>query len=382
MTNLISLALLLTLVGCGQAPLPSSRPVVRTPPEAHMAPPRATDHIATMVVSRGYGPPGEDRHLVMRAGGWIREERTSQGRTVFVHSDLGSGVSINYARDSAGRIFYLQADRHPASDRYHVMRRVPTGRRGRALGERCEVWSTTRVGERPGEGVNWLSCETRDGVQLWTRAESLRSGSVLGSARATSVERRPLRREEVRPPAALLDLASWREGSVFPAAATPRYDVRFEAAGGGGVRILRRQGEWTYSERPGLDGGRRLDIRNDVAFFGYEEEVGGRPVRLNLQRRRDDQPVDEERWNLIDHRAPETMLGETCRWMVPANLPTDTTHNECRTADGVPLALEEGSWGTSTRYVAVSATRAPLTATAFAPPPRSSDWAAWGILDR
>lgn len=353
----------------------------RTPPEAHMAPPAAADHIAVMTVSRGHGPPGEDRHVVMRSGSWIREERTTQGRTSSYHSDLRSGVSIGYARDPAGRVFYFTMSRHPDSDRYYLMRRAPTGRSARALGERCDLWSTTRLNERPGEGVNWLSCETRDGVQLWTRAESMRSGSVLSSARTVSVERRRLRPDEVRPPAALFDLAIWRDGATFPRAAATHYAVRFAASRGlPGARAVRRQGDWTYSERPGLDGGRSVTIENGVAFYHYAEQADGRPVQLQLQRRRAGEPLTAEGgWRLIEHRAAATVLGETCRWRVPVNLPTDTTRNECHAEDGVPLMLEEGGWGSVTRYTATSVSRAPLAASDFAPPDRSLDPAAWGF---
>jgi hypothetical protein len=353
----------------------------RAPPEAHMAPPLAADHIAVMAVNRGHGPPGEDRHMVMRSGSWIREERTSQGRTAFYHSELRAGVSIAYVRDPGGNISYFTVSRHPDDDQYHLMRRAPTGRSARALGERCRLWSTTRLNEQPGEGVKWLSCETRDGIQLWTRAESMRSGSILRSARAISVERRRLRLEEVRPPATLFDLAIWLDGARFPREAATRYAVRFAASRGlPGTRIVRRQGDWTYSERPGADGGRSVTIENGVASYSYTEQADGRPIHLQLQRRpAGEPPAAEGDWRLIEHRAAATVLGESCRWLVPVNVPTDTTHNECRTEGGVPLMLEEGGWGSVTRYTATDVSRAPLAADDFAPPDRSLDSAAWGI---
>ena len=135
-------------------------------PVRHSAPPIAVDHVAIVEVERLYQPHAGGRKTVSRSGSWIWEQNIQSGVSGNLHLDLSSGVSVSYSRDLDGSYRSLSISRYPSTDTYHMFRRVRTDERDAVLGETCEIWSTTRSGEREGEGVNWLTCETVDGITL------------------------------------------------------------------------------------------------------------------------------------------------------------------------------------------------------------------------
>ncbi len=347
--------------------------VVRMP---QMPSPRAVDHVMVMVANRGSGPPGEDRHAITRSGPWLRDDLTTQGRTEVHHADLRSGTSFSYARGEDGRIRNLHASRNPRSDRYHRYRRADTGRRATALGESCRVWSTTRLGVEAGHGVNWLSCETEDGVQLWRRAESMGSGSELSSARAVSLARRPVRADQARIPADFFRLDSWRAGAIWRDVAGYRVRLVQQSGTVSRERFLQRQGDWGSSDTWGSDGSRRLFMYNNVAALVFHHESGRRPVLMQITRQSAEWSV--EQWVEQEGRPPEIVLGERCRWMRWAALVADAFHLQCQAEDGVPLKVEEGGRGRRDVFVATNVRRGRLRPSWFVPPREARSAAAWG----
>lgn len=376
MVRLFSIALVLVLLGRDE--LAGYRPV---PPQAYAAPAEAADHVAEILVNEGEGRRG-GRSRLMRHGNWLREDQLIEGRVFTAHSDFASATSFTYTRGGDGRYDSVWVSR-PASGGLGRYRRFDTGRRETALGAGCRIWNTRGPGDSEEEGVNALSCDTRDGITLWTRTELARGGTVVSQTRALSFQRRPVPAAMARPPADLLRLAFWRPGDSAWAAAGPDFRVEFAADGRGAPpsrlrRILQRHGDWRSTDKWQYDGSRLLTMHNRRASLTYRQDIDGRPVMLQIYAPGEVEAIEED-WQPIADRAAETVLGESCRWMRWAALVADAAYHECRAADGVPLRIEEWSRGQNASFTATSVSRARLSPAAFAPPPAAVDWAAWGV---
>jgi hypothetical protein len=348
----------------------------------------AADHEAIVLYDEGVGQNRARRLSLVRSGRWLRE---GDGLST-THSDFESGTSVGYMRDEAGQYRHLAITRAATSDIYGRYRRERTGGQDRALGEACEIWRLVRAGDTDRNGIEVQSCETRDGIQLWTRSRSRRTGSVLNESRMLSFRRRAVRPGEVRPPADLLRWAYWRDLAPLGAMpAQPRaqfdYDLRLTAAGLGGEqsRILRRRGPWTYTESVLGEARRSIGIDNRVIMLAYHAEADGRPISLTVSRLSPEQLLanDGAGHRRLDPPESGQVIGETCFWSDHVShygvVVTSGSHRECLTADGLPLRVANHHRGWIANLTATALRRGSPPRAALMPPREAFDWARWGI---
>jgi hypothetical protein len=349
------------------------------PPEDRTATLEATGHVATFV--RGDGRSVERRDVVTRLGNWIRSDRVARGRTTTHYSHLGSGTSFSYWRGANGGIEAIRVARDAEASPYDRMYRAPTGRRGRLLGETCYVWRTTTVGELEGD-LEWLSCETRDGIQLWVREQWRSTGQLLTASRAVAISRRPFAPDQVRPPADFFALGSLPDGPAW-AEPGPDYRVVLESESvdgdGRGRLIIQRRGEFRLRDYLNEDGSRRLSLGQGAFTIFYQEERGGRPVSLWINRMPDDNILEIGGERVASAgREPESVLGETCYWMQSTVMVSHYRWAECETNDGAVLQIDEQSMAGHTVYRATSISRQRLTPADFRLPDRALSLNGWG----
>jgi hypothetical protein len=376
-------ALIMALAVMAQSPAG-----IRLPPGTHFyhAPPIAVDHEAVVVSHMISGSDtsagqNERRYMILRSGSWLREGGAVDGRTGFAYSDFAAGISIAYSRDVDG-YQGLIIRRHSDTDNYSLYQRRPTGTRERVLGEDCEVWLTTRVGSSGGSGqLDLLSCDTSDGIQLWSRAVGSR-GVIIAESRTISFRRRPVRPEEVRPPADLLRWDYWRSLPAreslpaWPARRPRNYELHLQGGAdayeGERERLLRSHGDWTYTDTVGHERDRRVRIDNRVILIDYQADADGRPVALVIQRLQ----AGWTGWRAyvaVDPPASESVIGEACTWSHQYD------YRYCVTADGLPLRVREHHHGLIADLTATRVIRRQPPLSALMPPTEAFDWARWGV---
>ncbi len=355
------------------------------PPGAEEMPAQAVDHVAVVEQAAMHGYLARRREII-RSGTWLREARFAPDERGTSYSDFASGATFRIGLNPLGAVLSVSASRHRPGGYYFQTRRTATGRRDTALGEDCAIWSLVRIGDAEGEGIEVQVCETADGIQLWRRALSRRNGTLLSEERATSFERRPVRPEEVRPPADLFALAPWPRGAAVPAPDVPGYEVRLTSRSRGAVQeqILRRHGPLWSGQRDSDGGTRQYWARDAVSRFSYSAEPDGRPLELAVSRLGPGPRLVElgpPRWQRVGGRAPRTVLRERCTWQEDASVRSTDIHYTCRTADEIPLMLEDDwHWDSVTDiWVARSLVRRAWAPGDFAPPAAATDWASWGV---
>jgi hypothetical protein len=357
--------------------------VAADPAAVHVA-----DHEAVVISYRNNHQERDVTRTLVRSGRWLREGIASGG----THSDFESGTSVTYDRDEAGRYRYIAIGRTATNDSYSRYRRERTGGRDRALGEDCEIWRQVRVNSEP-YGPEVLSCETHDGIRLWTRTQGMDiRHTIVAETRTLSFRRRPVAPSEVLPPADLLRWAYWfnlppLSGTPPPPRAPLDYELRLGAGddyGSERSRIMRRRGPWTYLEQVRGDGNRAVTIDNRIVALTYEAEADGRPIRLTLQRMPAIQLRNNESASYVrvDPPASERVLGETCFWSerdLGAGTFTSGSHRLCLTADGLPLRIFERHRVLMANLTATALTRERPPFAAMMPPREAFDWSRWGI---
>lgn len=363
------------------AAAPAATPT-HAPPGLADAAPFAVDHVVVMEVreSAGIGS-GDNRRTIMRTGQWARVESVYADRTETLYADLGTGTSYLIVRDRAGVVQRLKVERYSEDDAFDLRRRAPTGRRDSALGQACDIWTIT------GQYFNEESCETADGIQLSARFPSSGGGQDIFAARAISVERRAVRPEEVRPPRDFFRLAPW---PVLAENGQAGYEVRLVSTTRGSAReqVRRRQGGSGSGYRDSDNGTRDFGASSPISHYFYKTEADGRPLTLEVERwsasrfRREARLA--EQWERLGGRPTRTVLGERCTWQEDRAFLSTDQHYECRTGDGIALALEDHwDWDSVVdRWTASSLRRRPLSGADFSPPAPAVDWATWETLRR
>jgi hypothetical protein len=254
-----------------------------------------------------------------------------------------------------------------------------TGKRETFLGESCTVWSAGHAKlSYLGSQLEKLSCLTDDGIELWSRFVG-KYGVTL-SSEATSIERRPVTVDEVRPPQNLLALGWWDNEEAKASLFHPDFEAVLEVrngmptlAGVGGpiTRTIRRHYPWTYIEDK--DGGilRRLAIthayrRMELSFVGPGGRGDAESSLMIWRRPSAEQSVSGIKPKDMGHS--ETILGEECRWFDLMPGIADAGSAECRTNDGIPLKQSTWSRGGGTVATAISLARRPLALDDVRPP--------------
>jgi hypothetical protein len=296
-------------------------------------------------------------------------------------------VTFSYSTDQHGRVRGLGLAR--SANSYERLLRERTGRRDHAVGEACEIWRVYRPDEARDTIRGIESCETADGIQLWTRAQY--SSGFVQLSRMISLRRRPVEPAEVRPAAHLLRWSDWRDLSPPGPAPTRRltgYEVRLESlqrAGATQTQVMRRRGDWTYLEAIRGDGSRIVALDNRAMFLSYQAGPDGRPTNLSLQLMAPEQlrAIDNVRYEPISPRQSEQVLGETCLYSQQAGpeavIVTSGTHRECMTGDGLLLRYFSAHRVLQADLTATALSRRAPPLAALMPPREAFDWRAWGI---
>lgn len=347
-------------------------------------PAQAADHVVVVEQAAMHGSLARRREI-RRSGPWLREETFARDRPGLSHSNFASGTTFQIARDPLGAILGVTASRDEPGE-YFRYRRTPTGRHDNVLGEDCQVWSLVRIGDADGEGIEVQACETADGIQLWSRALSRRNGTLLSDERAISLERRPVQPGEVLPPADFFSRAPWP--TLAGAGAARGYEVVLASTSRGRrlETVVRGQsGAGGSRSDDHIDGDRSYWATDGTRRLSYRAGADGRPLRLSVEviEAASPRPVRllSGRWEALPGRRAERVLGERCTWQEETSIRSTDAHYECRTADGVPLMLEDHwHWDSIVdRYRAERVARRPLTGADLSVPAAATDWASWGV---
>jgi hypothetical protein len=339
------------------------------PPHNLFTPLEAVDNVVKIVVTPIGGSRPNQEVTVFRSGAWQREEsRTEEGVVSNRFANFDRGISVNWSRKDGWE--YLEARQDLVASGGYIRRR--TGETQTWAGETCAVWAWRPEKEH---GPTWLSCVTKDGIELWQGINSGNDGKVREYFHAIHVERRPLHAEEVQLPAEALDWKRWLTG--LPAAAGPAI-IDHEVTLGddqGTEIIIRKSGAWTLEDQRRSAMAPSFMLHHPQASLTFTETKNG----LSLILGRNTVPAvpgsDRMPPVLLENPPPETILNRRCTWYDIWPNVSDGGRFECRDADGVVLGRTGWSWGSMN--LDVRATRfergAPPEA-AFAPLTRAFSW--------
>jgi hypothetical protein len=341
------------------------------------------DHVVTMVESQ------YSRKIaawnVTHQGDWTRVDRVSDSYsfTEYVSTNGIANLRI-HGQDSAVSFVHGREPNYSGADR----EARNTGERQTHLGENCTVWDVWRIKrERAGYDLSHLSCITDDGIELWQR--SVGGNSVVSSAEATRVERRPVAPDEARPPLTLLTLDWWDQNVPAPTApATPDHETIMELSGnsaeaGKSIRVTRRLGPWQSLGETVNGVLRSLHITHDShqMRFDYSNGEPSAPKRLDITRAASapGNPATPASGQPRDMNRSEAILGETCGWFDTAPEMADAGRSACLTRDGIVLKEEGHSRSTNWTWTAVRLTRRAVSLDEIKPPAALLEPQLWGV---
>jgi len=340
------------------------------PPFNLFTPPEAVDHVARIVVTRLGGPPRTKEVTVFRSGAWQREEtRMDDGVVSNQYADFARGISLTWSRNGGREYFHARQD---MTSGLGIYIRERTSETQTWAGETCEVWAWRSEKER---ASTWLSCVTKDGVELWQGIKGGYDGKVTEYFHATHIERRALRPEEVQMPTEVLDWTRWVTG--LPMAARPSiidHEVTLSDDRGSEI-IVRKSGAWMLKDRRRSRISPSYSLHHPQASLTFTDTEYGRSLTLQ----RDTLPAvpvpDRMEPVRLENPPPETILDRRCTWFNTTPNMADAGRAECRDADGVVLGLKE--WSRGRGFLDLRATRLELGAppeAAFAPPTEAFSW--------
>lgn len=313
--------------------------------------------------------------ITRRRGDWVRVERKEDGRTLTqqVHLPTGVVVERSDASTGGGESFSVRAPDREATPNIDYASK-PTRRSWKAAGQKCRIWEVYRGVEAGYTTFTRLGCLTRDGIEVarWTTG---RTGADIGErVVGYYLYRGPIKDVEIRPTAASLDTVRW-----FPEPAEAAADeVVLKAEGSTETLTIRRRGARSYSETVNADGSRNIFVDGGggatvsarIAATGAPESYiarrGQAPATLPVVKL--DQPA-------------ETVLGEACTWFDAMPYVADAGRHECRTADGLVLAVRMSAEGQQTTFTAATVSRRPLSNAELLPPAWMLDLRRWGVAD-
>lgn len=338
--------------------------------------PPATDYVVHGEIVPDHGASSGDRRIVYRSGNLMRTEWTLyRDRSGTTYVDFARRLSLEVLRDREGtptRVT-IQSSARLSAD----ARRRATGRRDRALGEDCAVWRVFEENSASGREI----CETVDGIMLWNAFWYPPGNRTVFYERATAIERRAVRPEEVLPSATLFALALEPPPPRGTDGASSDFEVEMVGARRtDGSYVQRRHAGFSSRESREL-GLHSIETDNGAIRVSYSETEAGLPVSMQIIRSASGPRRGRVfQWENVPGRAPERLLGETCIWQENVAIRGTDQFYECRTADGIPLKTEANfEWTGLRRFTARRLSRRPLADADFAPPARALDWATWGI---
>jgi hypothetical protein len=344
----------------------------------------AVDHVVTYASFRGWGPRDGDRATLVRHGDLVRLEtrliatlRPDERAVELSFANMATGASMSVRRDDAGALAGVslrQGQREADLPAYRRRQVTRTGETERILGESCSVWRA----EPEQDGPIHTACIAADGVVLRDTV-LYRDSRVMSERRALSVQRRPVALAEVLPPREALDWDRWLSPSAAPQ--RENYVLTLTGQSGRGDALRRRFRADGVAKMEEQQTGDSIDLIG-VTAPGVALTYHGRQPLLSisrLPRPPDEGPVASFESAPMSERAPLRLLGDSCRWFDAAVNVSDYGRIECRTADQLPLVIEEYSRGSRQgHWEAVSLVRGRLHAGSVRPPAELMSWRRWG----
>jgi hypothetical protein len=341
------------------------------------------DHVVTYAAWRGWGPKGGDRVVLFRHAALIRTEtdyigskRAGEATHGTAFSNLAAAAALEVGRDRDGSLLAVSFSRGGLDDipiyRHSI---AATDASETIAGERCTVWLA-----RPetNEGVSQSACITRDGVVL-RETVLFRDGSVMNERRATKVERRRVRPEEVSPPADALRWAAWAAAASEASSGgdASNYELTLVAMKEGKpfTEIMRKAGDY-YSEEERTDSAvRSLGFSSSAATLSYNNRTH---PKLTISRSKASTRTGVYESAPLTKPA-ETVIGERCTWYDAAANVADYGRLECRSADHLPLIRNEYFRGRlRVSWLATKLSRGRTSPESVKPPAWLLNWTFWG----
>jgi hypothetical protein len=344
------------------------------------------DHVVTLVERHTRARESVAR-MVYSHGDWTRVDVKTGGGTSshFWQRDCKVNVQLFRYKDESRSLTIQRGCQESAVYDHNA---INTGEQQRVADERCTVWSTRRSKPSAHFKLDYTSCITDDGIELWYKAVGGR-GDVISSAEATSVERRPVTPAEAYPPADLLEVDGW-----FIEAENPRESnqadfeiVMQRESGSVSTRTERRRGHWTYEDERSNSVLKRVSVHNTTRglSFTVHDIDGDKPVlRLSTRSQAGLAQIEPAAPLWFTQPRPlgrhETVLGEHCEWFETTQM--DVSHSTCRASDGIAL---KNLWvlrgQERVTEVAIRLTRRPVTLREMMPPADLLDPKTWGLPD-
>ncbi len=368
MSKILRCAILLAAVGLVAAAPPARLDPARLAGFTDLYAPQARGKDYELYLASYKGEEIRGDIVQRRRGDWVKiEAREGKGLNVqYVH--VPTGVVIERAGDFLN-IRSPESAPTPGID--YASKK--TGRSWTAAGQKCRIWEVYRGVDAGYTIFTRFGCLTSDGIEVarWTTGRA--GGDVGEKTTGYHLVRRKLQDADVRPSAATFDLSPWLVGAPKTSAAD--FEVVLKAAQGAERMTVRRQGDWTFKETVNADGSRDLFTDGDGGV-SISARIGARGEPLSFTARKQP-PIDLP----PDVRSPEPgreILGLKCEWYAPAVAADDAGYAECRTADGVILAVSRSAREGDVTYVADSISRRPLATADLLPPAWLLDPTRWG----
>jgi hypothetical protein len=347
------------------------------------------DHVVTLIERNSPGRGGVTRTVYSHRD-WTRVDTKSGGYTSSSYRQRDCKASVQFfpGSNSEARTLVIRrgCDRSLPYD-YTPFR---TDEQQSIAGERCSVWGTHRSKASAGFTLEYTSCVTDDGIELWSKATG-RRGDVVAFVEATAVERIPVAPADVYPPADLLKIDGWfTEAADRSDPGRPDFEVVMQREGGAATtRTVRRRGHWIYEEETSGGVLKTVSINNSARGLGFavrDLDTDKPALTLSTLSQADIAEIAAAvAQNPMKPKAlgrHEVVLGERCEWFDMTPGMADASYGACRTGDGITLKDIRSGRGREDRTdVAIRLTRRPIALDEIKPPPALLDRTTWGLPD-
>lgn len=329
-----------------------------TSAQPFIPPSGAVDYVVTMT-----RPRGEPWQVYHRRGS-SRIDTRSYGRldrTRFFTPEETTAADISWLTGGKVLSFQIRRGKEQFENSRWNHESFPTGERREIAGEACEVWNVARG---PGGPVDpgdktKLSCVTDDGIELWSQVMGTRFSEP---ASAVKVERRPVDRDEVRPPRSFFSLQTWLDAwPHWPSRKTPPGDFETFLESGqttgkpgvSGTRTVRHHHPWTMIDDRLRDGRRMLRVEHAATAMMIRFEGSTKTPYLSLRIERN--TPDAQHGTPVPKALgrKETILGERCNWYEASDSWLQAAIPACRTPDGITLkaSIPTSTWSTKLQAI-------------------------------
>ncbi len=261
------------------------------------------------------------------------------------YTRTGQPFTFETTRSADGQLIGARIADDPLSAPPAKALRRSAGPREKHAGETCQPWEVVRKISQDQSFVQ-SGCAAVDGIELW------RKQGRVDAIYATKIRRTVVAEDAVRLPFEALDttrLVQREAGNNHHS----DYEVLLTGSGDD-KQLHRRSGNWLYVEEV---------VGQSLVILVRNISTG---VEIHYSRTKDGQrqwfwsrpfqPAREAPARQTTATGPaakqKTILGEQCTWQNswPDVIVHDASKSDCRTNDGIPLAIAQTNWG-FTRYL-------------------------------